>query len=278
MWTAKLGAFFLLLVWAGLAPAQEVDVLHEDKDGRYGWAYNDFKSFHSFTFNYTAKDNTFSEDITLTFDAFIRRGGKNGYRILANNRIVATIAEFTGTGSPEPQSTNLTGRLSNGENTIRIESTTNLPNQELNWGLSNINVERVATALTQPDLIIQNIGLISDNLQANQPFGVVTEVANIGLRDSAATELTFYLSEDNNITKDDMSIGDAEVGVIGDNEDSSISQEITLTSFDNNLYFGACVAAVALETNTSNNCSQAIKFRKAVITGHLLPLLLDDDK
>jgi len=200
MWTAKLGIFFLLLIWAGLTHAQEVDVLHEDKDGRYGWAYNDFKSFHTFTFNYTAKDNTFSEDITLTFDAFIRRGGKNGYRVVANNRIVATIAEFTGAGSLEPKSVNLTDRLSNGENTIRIESTTNLPNQELNWGLGNINVERVATALTQPDLIVQNIGLISDSLQANKPFELVVEIANIGLRDSAATELAFYLSEDNTIT------------------------------------------------------------------------------
>jgi len=73
-----------------------------------------------------------------------------------------------------------------------------------------------------------------------------------------------------------MLIGDAEVGVIGDNEDVSITQTVTLTNIDDSLYLGACVTAVALETNTNNNCSQAIKFRKAVIAGSILPLLLDE--
>ena len=120
-----------------------------------------------------------------------------------------------------------------------------------------------AVAALQPDL---GLGLV---VIAASPWGTYpgdTFTISAGLRNegdgvSPATTLRYYQSADPNIDTSDTEVGTDYVAELAASESTSgESVELTAPSTSGTYYYGACVDAVAGESDTSNNCSSSIEF------------------
>ena len=83
-------------------------------------------------------------------------------------------------------------------------------------------------------------------------------VKNQGSGESAATTLRYYSSTDATITTSDTALGTDSVGSLAAAGTSDQSIELTAPSTAGTYYYGACVAAVSDESDTTNNCSSAL--------------------
>lgn len=239
--------------------AQTVSTLYENTDQR-GWAYGVAESSFSFTLDYTIPSTNLSQTEELRFGGFIKTGGVNGFRVVLNGSTILTIPEYSGQAGLNTFSISLTGKLVDGENAFSIQSTSSRPIEDYNWGLTNIRVLATTTILTSPDLAMSNVSIASDSLVANTPFQIEATVSNIGEGISEATNVQFYLSEDETIDEQDTEIGTSSVVSLNGSENAEISVDIELDEIDSSLYYGACVVVVSEETSTDNNCSTGLEF------------------
>ena len=83
-------------------------------------------------------------------------------------------------------------------------------------------------------------------------------VRNIGAAAAAATTLRYYRSADASISTSDMEVGTDEVAALSASESSGETWDLTAPTTPGTYYYGACVAAVTDETDTTNNCSTAV--------------------
>ena len=85
-------------------------------------------------------------------------------------------------------------------------------------------------------------------------------VSNSGNRASAATTLRFYRSRDRTISTTDTLMGSVAVGTLAASGGNSgaLSLSLTAPSAAGTYYFGACVDAVAGESDTTDNCTQSL--------------------
>ena len=114
-------------------------------------------------------------------------------------------------------------------------------------------------ATTAPDLVV-DAPTVNDNSPATgAPFTLSATVRNAGDGESAATTLRFYRSTDKTITTSDTSVGTAAVGGLAASATSSESISLTAPSTAGTYYYGACVDAVADESDTANNCAAAVQ-------------------
>ena len=111
---------------------------------------------------------------------------------------------------------------------------------------------------TTPDLVVDMGGGTGTSV-AGTSFDIQLAVRNQGAgATSASTTLRFYRSADATITDADTEVGTDTVGPLGgSNGISRHSIDLTAPSSKGTYYYGACVDAVAGETNTDNNCSSA---------------------
>ena len=114
---------------------------------------------------------------------------------------------------------------------------------------------------------------VSDNgPAAGATFTLSATVRNAGDEASAATTLRFYRSTDATITTSDTEVGTDAVAALAASGTSSQLVILTAPSTPGTYYYGACVDAVAGESDTSNNCSLSV--RVEVVTSaesNLLP-------
>ena len=89
-------------------------------------------------------------------------------------------------------------------------------------------------------------------------FTLSTTVQNDGDGDSPATTLRYFRSTDATITTDDTAEGSASVEELSPSVSTSASMQLTAPSTAGTYYYGACVDAVAGESDTTNNCSESI--------------------
>ena len=101
---------------------------------------------------------------------------------------------------------------------------------------------------------------VSDNSPApGASFTLWATVQNDGNGESAATTLRYYRSTDATITTSDTEVGtDAVTGLAPSGSDSQ-SVDVAAPSAPGPYYYGACVDAVAGESNTANNCSTSVQ-------------------
>ena len=99
----------------------------------------------------------------------------------------------------------------------------------------------------------------ADSPAAGAAFTLSATMRNDGDGDAAATTLRFYQSTDATITTEDTVVGTDAVGALA--AQGTIAQLISLTapSSPGAYYYGACVAAVTDESDTTNNCSSSIE-------------------
>ena len=100
---------------------------------------------------------------------------------------------------------------------------------------------------------------VSDSsLAAGAGFTLSATVRNDGDGDAPATTLRYYRSTDATITTSDTSVGTDAVAELSASATSDESVGLTAPSSPGTYYYGACVAAVAGESDTSNNCSSSV--------------------
>ena len=116
----------------------------------------------------------------------------------------------------------------------------------------------LAVEVVAPDLVVQTPTVSTATPLADASFTLSATVENRGSKGSVATTLTYYRSADATITTGDTSVGTDNVGVLSASGTSPQSISVTAPSSAGTYYYGACVAAVTGESNTTNNCSASV--------------------
>ena len=110
-----------------------------------------------------------------------------------------------------------------------------------------------------PDLVVVSPSVSDSNPAAGASFTLSATASNAGGGESAATTLRYYQSTDATITTSDTEVGtDAVAGLAASGSDSQ-SVELVAPSAPGTYHYGACVDAVAGESDTTNNCSTAVQ-------------------
>ena len=113
--------------------------------------------------------------------------------------------------------------------------------------------------VTTPDLVVASPSVSDSGPAAGAAFTLSATVRNAGDGDAAATTLRYYRSTDATITTSDTEVGTDAVGTLAASGSSSQSVNLNAPSSAGRYYYGACVDAVAGESDTTNNCSVSVQ-------------------
>ncbi len=120
----------------------------------------------------------------------------------------------------------------------------------------------VAEPELQPDLTVDSFTITLGPTLETSPGALVylnQRVANVGDAGSAATTVRYYRSTDATITTSDTQVStDAVPELAASSRFAEVHSE-RLPTAPGTYYYGACVDAVAGESNTANNCSRSVK-------------------
>ena len=109
-----------------------------------------------------------------------------------------------------------------------------------------------------PDLEVGSASVNDNSPETGGSFTLSVPLTNSGDAEAAATTLRYYRSTDATITTGDTSVGTDAVGALAAGADGDESIDLTAPSTAGTYYYGACVDAVAGESDTTNNCSAAV--------------------
>ena len=109
-----------------------------------------------------------------------------------------------------------------------------------------------------PDLVVGSPSVSNSSPVTGESFTLSATVRNQGSGPSAATTLRYYRSTDATISTGDTQVGTDAVGSLAASGTSDESIGLTAPASVGTYYYGACVDAVTGESDTSNNCSDAV--------------------
>ena len=121
---------------------------------------------------------------------------------------------------------------------------------------NNCSAAATVTVREPPDLAV-TATLSESAVEPEESFRLAARVSNQGRGDAPATMLRYYRSEDGTIAPSDTGLGADGVAALAAGGSETLSRELAAPSEPGTYYYGACVDAVPVETNTSNNCSAA---------------------
>ena len=110
-----------------------------------------------------------------------------------------------------------------------------------------------------PDLIVQSASVNDNILTTEQAFILRARMQNQGTDESPEFVLSYYRSSNATITTRDTQVGTDEVGSLAASSIRNESIRLTASSTSGTYYYGACVASVSGESDTSNNCSTGVR-------------------
>ena len=113
-------------------------------------------------------------------------------------------------------------------------------------------------APTYPDLSVGLPSVSDASPETGASFTLSATVSNQGDGEAPATTLRYYRSTDATITTSDTPVGTDTVGALSPSGPSAQSISLTAPSAAGTYYYGACVDAVANESDTTNNCSTSL--------------------
>ena len=125
-------------------------------------------------------------------------------------------------------------------------------------GTASVTVAAATVRAPQPDLVVGSPSVNESAPAAGAPFTLSATVENEGERESEATTLRYYRSPNATITTSDAQEGTDDVAVLSASATSEESISLTAPS-PGTYYYGACVEAVADESDTTNNCSTSVR-------------------
>ena len=111
------------------------------------------------------------------------------------------------------------------------------------------------TAQTAPDLVVRTPIVSDASVETGGTFTLSATVSNDGDGESAATTLRYYWSTDQMVTTTHTEVGTDDVGALTASGTSEESISLTARWSQGRYFYGACVDAVADESDTTNNCS-----------------------
>ena len=126
----------------------------------------------------------------------------------------------------------------------------------------SVEIDVSASQPTGPDLTVDSFTITLGPTLETSPGALVQlnqRVANVGDAASAATTVRYYRSTDAMITTSDTSVGTDAVPELAASSRFVEAQSERLPTTPGTYYYGACVDAVAGESNTANNCSRSVK-------------------
>ena len=111
------------------------------------------------------------------------------------------------------------------------------------------------------DLTVHGIITVTslDGTPPGGSFQLGASVRNDGDESSAATTVRYYQSTDATITTADTEVGTNALGALSPGATASIGATVSAPSTPGTYYYGACVDAVAGESDTTNNCSSSVQ-------------------
>ena len=110
-----------------------------------------------------------------------------------------------------------------------------------------------------PDFVVQTPSVSDSSPNAGESFTLSATVRNQGRGRSDSTTLRFYRSTDTTISASDTEVATDAVGALAASGSSAQSVELTAPSTAGTYYYGACVDAVAGESDTTDNCSGSVR-------------------
>ena len=122
-----------------------------------------------------------------------------------------------------------------------------------------------------PDLVVQSPSVSDTNPETGADIELSATVANQGSGRAAATKLRFYRSTDATITASDTEEGSGEVEALPAEGTSSASITLSAPSTAGTYYYGACVDAVARESDTTQNCSSSVEVDVRPVEANVQP-------
>ena len=117
-----------------------------------------------------------------------------------------------------------------------------------------------------PDLIVESPSVSNTSPEAGASFTLSATVRNRGTGSSTPTTLRYYRSTNATISISDTAVGTDAVGSLNASGTSAESINLTAPSSAGIYYYGACVESVTGESNTDNNCSDAVRITVATAT------------
>ena len=111
----------------------------------------------------------------------------------------------------------------------------------------------------RPDLAVGSPSVSDSGPAVGTSFTLSATVRNDGDAASAATTLRYYQSTDATITTADTEVETEAVAGLAASGSGSASVDLTAPPSPGTYYYGACVDAVAGESDTTNNCSASVQ-------------------
>ena len=111
----------------------------------------------------------------------------------------------------------------------------------------------------QQDLVVTSPTVSDGAPAAGTEFTLSVTVSNAGGEAATPTTVRYYQSADATITTSDTEVGTGAVAELAPSGSGSQSVELTARSTPGTYYYGACVDAVADESDMTNNCSTSVE-------------------
>ena len=108
------------------------------------------------------------------------------------------------------------------------------------------------------DLFVHRPGVTEQFPDPGEEIRLSAYVENVGGGESPETTLRYFRSADRSVSTSDTEVGTNVVSGLGPGNEERVSITLNVPSADGTHYYGACVDAVAGETDTSNNCSRSV--------------------
>ena len=127
------------------------------------------------------------------------------------------------------------------------------------------------------DLIVESPSVSNNNLTVGDSFTLSATVRNQGLGQSDDTTLRYYRSSNSRISTIDREVGTDFVRGLSASQTSYESISLDTPSSAGTYYYGACVESVSGESDTDNNCSDAVGVVVNAGIGGVIVTILDEN-
>ena len=111
----------------------------------------------------------------------------------------------------------------------------------------------------RPDLVVEPPSVDNPSPDTGGSFTLSVKVLNRGSSSSVSTTLRYFQSTDSTIRSSDTQVGTATVDVLAPSGGIAKSIDLTAPMNAGTYYYGACVETKIGESNTDNNCSDAVR-------------------
>ena len=111
----------------------------------------------------------------------------------------------------------------------------------------------------RPDLVVEPPSVDDPSPDTGGSFTLSVKVLNRGSSSSVSTTLRYFQSTDSTIRSSDTQVGTETVDVLAPSGGIAKSIDLTAPMNAGTYYYGACVETKIGESNTDNNCSDAVR-------------------